>query len=236
MHDARSIEIFNGFIHPCILPAEFCGGRLNHNTYEYYQPNIMARQLGCGQVPPRLFLREFLKPREEIKESIQARRVFEYQCSPTMYTWLFTPTTIAHPLFVTWWQEFHDHIFSDPVHSFFLELMPDFQPTSEVIQLSFSFDQAGFPLLIMIFGYSLQNTVLAPQARTFSYNAVGPISALGFKSTTLAQLMSRYATMYLTLISSTSDKRKAPPLVAPAAAKKKRTTKKVPIEVTLLSS
>jgi hypothetical protein len=136
-HDARSIEIFNVFIHPCILPAEFCGGRLNHNTYEYYQPNIMARQLGCGQVPPRLFLHEFLKPREEIKENIQARRVFEYQRSPTMYTWLFTPTTIAHPLFISWWQEFHDHIFSEPVHSFCLELMPDFQPTSEVIHLSF---------------------------------------------------------------------------------------------------
>jgi hypothetical protein len=86
------------------------------------------------------------------------------------------------------------------------------------------------------FGYFLQNTVPTPQARTFSYNVVGPISALGFKSTTLAQLMSRYATMDPTLISSTSDKRKAPPLVAPPAAKKKRTTKKVPIEVTLLSS
>jgi hypothetical protein len=40
---------------------------------------MMARQLGCGQVPPRLFLHEFLKPREEIKESLQAQRVFEYQ-------------------------------------------------------------------------------------------------------------------------------------------------------------
>jgi hypothetical protein len=136
-HDARSIEIFNIFIHPCALPAEFCGGRLNHSTYEYYQPNMMARQLGCGQMPPRLFLHEFLKPREEIKESIQARRVFEYQCSPTLYTWLFTPITIAHPLFISWWQEFHDRIFNEPVHSFCLELMPDFQPTSEVTHLSF---------------------------------------------------------------------------------------------------
>jgi hypothetical protein len=75
-HDARSIEIFNIFIQPCALPAEFCGGRLNHSTYEYYQPNVMARQLGCGQMLPRLFLHEFLKPREEIKDSIQARRVF----------------------------------------------------------------------------------------------------------------------------------------------------------------
>jgi hypothetical protein len=100
-HDARSMEIFNVFIHPCALPAEFCGERLNHSTYEYYQPNMMARQLGCGQMPPRLFLHEFLKPREEIKESIQARRVFEYECSPTLYTWPFTPTTIAYPLFIS---------------------------------------------------------------------------------------------------------------------------------------
>jgi hypothetical protein len=77
--------------------------------------------------------------------------------------------------------------------------------------------------------------VPAPRVRTIAYNATGPISALGFKSTTLAQLMARYATMDPTLISSTSDKRKAPSLVTPPAAKKKRTTKKVPIEVTLLS-
>jgi hypothetical protein len=50
-NDVHSIAIFNAFIHPCILPAEFCGGRLVQSTFEYYQPNMMARQLGCGQVP-----------------------------------------------------------------------------------------------------------------------------------------------------------------------------------------
>jgi hypothetical protein len=77
----------------------------------------------------------------------------------------------------------------------------------------------------------LQNIVPAPRVRVIAYNTAGPISALGFKSTTLAQLMYRYATMDPTLISSTSDKRKAPSLVAPPAAKKKRTTKKALIEV-----
>jgi hypothetical protein len=144
-NDARSIEIFNIFIHPCILPAEFCGGRQNHSTYEYYQPIMMARQLGCGQVPPRLFLHEFLKPREEIKENLKSRRVFEYQCSPTIYTWPFVPTSIAHPSFIFWWLELHDHIFSEPVHSFCLELMPDFHPTLEVMQLSFSFVKHALP-------------------------------------------------------------------------------------------
>jgi hypothetical protein len=52
------------------------------------------------------------------------------------------------------------------------------------------------------FCHSLQNTVPAPRASTISYNAAGPISALGFKSTTLAQLVSRYATSDPNLISS----------------------------------
>jgi hypothetical protein len=115
---------------------------------------MMARQLGCGQVPPRLFLHEFLRPREEIKESLQAKRVFEYQCSPTIYPWSPVLATIAHPLFISWWQEFPDHIFSEPVHSFCLELMPDFQPASKVIHLSFSFCQVCLSLLIMILATS----------------------------------------------------------------------------------
>jgi hypothetical protein len=186
-------------------------------------------------VPPRLFLHEFLKPREEIKENLQARRVFKYQCSPTVYTWPFVPTSIAHPSFISWWQKFHDHIFSEPVHSFCLELMPDFHPISEVMHLSFFFSQACPSILIMIFCHFLQNTVPAPQARTISYNAAGSIIALGFKSTTLAQLMSRYATSDPDLISSASDKRKAPSLVAPPTARKKRTSKRVLIEVNIFS-
>jgi hypothetical protein len=86
------------------------------------------------------------------------------------------------------------------------------------------------------FGHFLQNTVPTPRARTIAYNTVGPISALGFKSTTLAQLMSRYSTMDPTLISSTSDKKKTLSLVVLPAAEKKRTTKKIPVEVISLPS
>jgi hypothetical protein len=112
---------------------------------------MMARQLGCGQVPPRLFLHEFLKPGGEIKESLQDRRVFEYQCNPTVYALRpLVPTTIAHPSFTSWWQEFHDHTFNELVHSFRLELMPDFQPISEVINCFF-FSQSCSSLLIRIF-------------------------------------------------------------------------------------
>jgi hypothetical protein len=97
---------------------------------------MMDRQLGCVQVPPRLFLHEFLKLRGDIKESIQAKRVFEYKCSTTVYAPRpFVPITTAHPSFTSWWQELHYHIFNVPVHPLCLELMPDFHPTSEAIYL-----------------------------------------------------------------------------------------------------
>jgi hypothetical protein len=80
-NDVQSIAIFNIFIHPCILPAEFTGGRQNQSTFEYYQPYMTARQLGCGQVAPRLFLHEFLKPREDIKKSVQAKGVLSISAS-----------------------------------------------------------------------------------------------------------------------------------------------------------
>jgi hypothetical protein len=78
---------------------------------------------------------------------------------------------------------------------------------------------------------SLQNTVSAPRSRTIAYNAVYPISALGFKSPTLAQLMARYATMDPILSNATADKRKGLSQIAPPAAKRKRTVKKVLVEV-----
>jgi hypothetical protein len=60
------------------------------------------------------------------------------------------------------------------VHSFCLELMPDFQPTSEVTYYTYLFfDQAYSSLLIMILATPLQNTVPAPRARAIAYLCLG---------------------------------------------------------------
>jgi hypothetical protein len=81
-----------------------------------------------------------------------------------------------------------------------------------------------------------QNTVPVPLAREIAYNAVGPISVLGFRSPSLAQLMARYATTDPILSSITADKRQGLSLIAPPTAKRRRTIKKVLIEVKFLLS
>jgi hypothetical protein len=40
---------------------------LNHSTYEYYQPNLMARQLGCGQMPQDCFCMNSSSPERKSK-------------------------------------------------------------------------------------------------------------------------------------------------------------------------
>ena len=103
--------IFNSFIKPCVLPAEFHHGRGkmstgsflpgNLPTYEFYNPSFVARQFGLGQLPPELFFKNILKPREGISEVMEASRVFQLgsdipsfltgQKSPSLPTFL-TPS------------------------------------------------------------------------------------------------------------------------------------------------
>jgi hypothetical protein len=73
------------------LSAKFCGGRLNHSTYEYYQPNMMAWQLGCGQMPQGLFLHESSNPERKSMTAYKPEG-----SSSTNVVQLFTPG-LSHP-------------------------------------------------------------------------------------------------------------------------------------------
>jgi len=142
--DPKATEIFNSFIKPCILPAEFHHGRSICSSYEFYNPNMVARQLGFDQLPPRLFFSEIIRPREEIKEELQAKRVFELGWDLPVYEPpLLQLIEFAHPLFVSWWQEWHIHIFNMPVHPLCQGLYPHFASDSEVISLYFQLCISG---------------------------------------------------------------------------------------------
>jgi len=85
--DETAAAIFNSFIKLCVLPAKFHHGHEkmatgsftpgNLPTYEFYNPSFVARQFGLGQLPPQLFFKNTLKPREDISEVMEASRVFQ---------------------------------------------------------------------------------------------------------------------------------------------------------------
>ena len=63
--DETAAAIFNSFIKPCVLLAEFHHGHGkmaigsfllgNLPTYEFYNPSFEDHQFGLGQLPPQLF-------------------------------------------------------------------------------------------------------------------------------------------------------------------------------------
>ena len=50
---------------------------VNLPTYEFYNPSFVARQFGFGQLPPQLFFKDILRPREDISEVLEVSRVFQ---------------------------------------------------------------------------------------------------------------------------------------------------------------
>jgi len=58
----------------------------NLPTYEFYNPSFVARQFGPGQLPPQLFFKDILRPREGISEVMEASKVFQLGSDvPSLY-------------------------------------------------------------------------------------------------------------------------------------------------------
>jgi hypothetical protein len=90
-------------------------------------------------LPPKLFFSTIIRFREVIRNGIETNKVFELGCTlPTYEPSPFEIIEAAHPLFSSWWQEWHAHIFNVPVHPLCQDLQPQFALDSEVISLHLS--------------------------------------------------------------------------------------------------
>ena len=135
--------IFNSFIKPCVLLAEFRHGRGkmatgsfipgNLPTYEFYNPSFVAHQFDLGQLPPQLFFKNILKPREDISEVMEASRVFQLGSdlpSLCLHDWI--RAILSSTLFYSWWQEWRSHLFCGLIHPLCIALDGEFASDSEV--------------------------------------------------------------------------------------------------------
>ena len=80
----------------------------NLPTYEFYNPSFVDRQFGLGQLPPQMFFKDILKPREGISEVLESSRVFQLGSdllSFCLHDW--TKVTFSSNLFDSWWQEYN---------------------------------------------------------------------------------------------------------------------------------
>jgi hypothetical protein len=76
-HDADTRRLYSIIVRPCLLPVGMStSNRIIKPGYEFYQPVVVARQLGLGQVPPH-FLRHFLTSnRVDLPDAVTTQRCY----------------------------------------------------------------------------------------------------------------------------------------------------------------
>ncbi|KAK1556090.1 hypothetical protein QYE76_017318 [Lolium multiflorum] len=99
-------------IRPCFLPVGMStSNRITKPGYESYQPVVVARQLGLGQVPPHFFLHHLTASRAELPDILTGQRCytfFDALAIPIPNNLCFTTTTDG---FETWWTMWKTHAF-----------------------------------------------------------------------------------------------------------------------------
>ena len=116
MHNMHDLQCLNA----CITPG--C-----------YSPSFVAHQFGFGQLPPQLFFKGILKPREDISEVLEVSRVFQLGSdlpSLCLHDWI--RVSFSSTLFDSWWLEWHSHLFYGWVHPLCIALDGEFASNREV--------------------------------------------------------------------------------------------------------
>jgi len=110
----KDLEVMMALITPRAIPVNFFGSEKTSNqTYEFYNPSALDRQLAFGQLPIALCYADVIKPREAITSLLEWIRVA--QLSPNADTdadlseWV--PALFITQAYKQWWEEWKEHLF-----------------------------------------------------------------------------------------------------------------------------
>ena len=101
-------------ITPRAIPVNFFGSRkVSNQTYEFYNPSALARQLAFGQLPIALCYADVIKSREAITNLLEWIRVAQLPPSADtdadLSEWI--PALFITQTYKQWWEEWKEHLF-----------------------------------------------------------------------------------------------------------------------------
>jgi hypothetical protein len=75
--DDSTRHLYSIMIRPCFLPVGMsASNRIMKLGYESYQPDVAARQLGLGQVPPHFFLHHLTESRADLPDLVTSQKCY----------------------------------------------------------------------------------------------------------------------------------------------------------------
>ena len=110
----RDNEAMMAIVTPRAIPVNFFGStKTSPQTYEFYNPSALARQLAFGQLPIALPYADVIKPRETINNFLEWSRVA--QLPPNTDTDVdlseWVPAAFITQAYKLWWAEWKEHLF-----------------------------------------------------------------------------------------------------------------------------
>ncbi|KAK1617192.1 hypothetical protein QYE76_022709 [Lolium multiflorum] len=110
--DTSTRQLFSIMIRPCFLPVGMSNSnRIIKPGYESYQPAIVARQFGLGQVSPHFFLHFLTESRADLPDVLTGQRCYSFFDAlviPIPHNLSFTSSTDD---FDAWWGMWKTHVF-----------------------------------------------------------------------------------------------------------------------------
>jgi len=107
-------EVMMALITPRAIPVNFFGsGKTSIQTYEFYNPSALPRQLAFGQLPIALCYADVIKPRETITSLLEWIRVAQLPSSDDANANLseWVPATFITQAYKQWCAEWKQHLF-----------------------------------------------------------------------------------------------------------------------------
>jgi len=132
-------EVMMALITPRAIPVNLFGsGKTSNQTYEFYIPSALARQLAFGQLPIALYSADVIKPREAITSLLEWIRVA--QLSPNADTdadlleWV--PALFITQVYKQWWEEWKEHLFCRSALTYHGMIDPQYKVPDDTVSTS----------------------------------------------------------------------------------------------------
>ena len=107
-------DVMMAIITPRAVPVNFFGGgKASVQSYKFYNPSALARQLAFGQLPIALYYADVIKPRETITNYLEWIRVLQLppnaDTNVDLSAWV--PALFITQAYKQWWEEWKEHLF-----------------------------------------------------------------------------------------------------------------------------
>jgi len=143
-------EVMMALVTPRAIPVNFFdSGKTSPQTYEFYNPSALARQLAFGQLPITLCYADVTKPKETITSLLEWIRVAQLPSSANTDVDLseWVPATFITQAYKQWWEKWKEHLFCksaltyrgmiDPEYEFPSDAVSTFKPMFQFFQSYF---------------------------------------------------------------------------------------------------